>query len=85
MAELADLRRPRAPFDLRDLRVPLVLGRGSESIPHHRRAVDAAAELVPSAEVIDIPGSGHGAPLSHPDAFARLVRRVVERAATPDS
>jgi len=83
VAELADLRRDRAPFDLRALRVPLVLGRGSASLPHHRRAVDAAAALVPGAEVIDIPGCAHGAPLSHPDAFARLVRRVLARAAAP--
>jgi pimeloyl-ACP methyl ester carboxylesterase len=80
VAELADLRGARAPFDVSDLRPPLVLGRGGQSVPHHRRAVDALAELVPGAEVVEIPGSGHGAPLSHPDAFAAFVRRVVERA-----
>lgn len=80
VAELADLRRHGAPFDVATLRVPLVLGRGSESVPHHRRAVDALVELVPGSEVVDIPGSAHGAPLTHPDAFAAFVRRVVERA-----
>jgi pimeloyl-ACP methyl ester carboxylesterase len=80
VAELSDIRRHGAPFDLAQLRVPLVLGRGGASIPHHRRAIDALAELVPDAEVIEIPGSAHGAPLSHPDAFAAFVRRVVERA-----
>jgi len=79
VAELSDLRRHGSPFDLGHLRVPLVLGRGGASIPHHRRAIDALAELVPDAEVIEIPGSAHGAPLSHPDAFAAFVRRVVER------
>jgi len=33
--------------------------------------------------VIEIPGSGHGAHLSHPDAFAQLVRRTVDRAERP--
>jgi pimeloyl-ACP methyl ester carboxylesterase len=80
VAELSDIRRHGAPFDLAQLRVPLVLGRGGASIPHHRRAIDALSELVPEAEVIEIPGSAHGAPLSHPDAFAAFVRRVVERA-----
>jgi pimeloyl-ACP methyl ester carboxylesterase len=81
VAELADLRRRDAPFDLGSLRVPLVLGRGGKSVWHHRKAIDALVDLVPEAEVVEIPGSAHGAPLSHPDAFATLVRRVVERAA----
>jgi pimeloyl-ACP methyl ester carboxylesterase len=80
VAELSDIRRHGAPFDLAQLHVPLVLGRGGASIPHHRRAIDALVELVPDAEVIEIPGSAHGAPLSHPDAFADFVRRVVARA-----
>jgi pimeloyl-ACP methyl ester carboxylesterase len=86
VAELSDLRGGGTPFDLAELRVPLVLGRGSESLWHHRRAIDALVEVVPEAEVIEIPGSAHGAQLSHPDAFAAFVRRVVQRAtaAPPD-
>jgi pimeloyl-ACP methyl ester carboxylesterase len=80
VAELADLRQHQAPFDLGALDVPLVLGRGGASVWHHRRAIDALVELVPGSEIIEIPGSAHGAPLSHPDAFAAFVRRVVERA-----
>lgn len=80
VAELADLRRHSAPFDFSELRVPLVLGRGGVSVWHHRRAIDALDELVPGCEVVEIPGSAHGAPLSHPDAFAAFVRRVVDRA-----
>ncbi len=78
VAELADLRRATSPLHLAALRRPLVLGRGELSLWHHRRAVDALVDLVPGAEVIDVPGAAHGAPLSHPDAFATLVRRVVE-------
>ncbi len=80
VAELSDLRRHGAPFDLAELRVPLVLGRGGASVWHHRRAVDALVELVPDCEVVEFPGSAHGAQLTHPDAFAAFVRRVVQRA-----
>jgi pimeloyl-ACP methyl ester carboxylesterase len=81
VAELADLRRQAQPFDLAALPQPLVLGRGGQSVWHHRRAIDALAETVPRSEVVEIPGASHGAPLSHPDAFAALVRRVLEAAA----
>ena len=80
VAELSDLRRHGAPFDLAELRVPLVLGRGGASVWHHRRAIDALVELVPDCEVVEFPGSAHGAQLTHPDAFAAFVRRVVQRA-----
>jgi len=80
VAELSDLRGAAAPFDLAQLRVPLVLGRGGASVWHHRKAIDALVEAVPGSEVVEIPGSAHGAQLSHPDAFAALVRRVVQRA-----
>ena len=56
--------------------VPVVLGRGSRSLPHHRQAIDALVELLPTTEIIEIPGAAHGAHLSHPDAFAAFVRRV---------
>jgi pimeloyl-ACP methyl ester carboxylesterase len=79
MAELVSLRAGAAPFDVNNLKVPLVLGRGSRSVWHHRRAVDALAAAVPGTEVVEIAGSGHGAHLSHPDAFADFVRRVVAR------
>jgi len=77
VAELADLRRSGAPFDVSALRVPLVLGRGERSVPHHRRTVEALAQLVARADVVEFAGAAHGAHLSHPDAFAAFVRRVV--------
>ncbi len=80
VAELSDLRAETAPFDLAALVVPLVLGRGGASLWHHRRAIDALVEVVPGSEVVEIPGSAHGAQLTHPDAFAAFVRRVVRRA-----
>lgn len=76
VAELASIRREQSPIDFTRIVVPVVLGRGSRSLPHHRQAIDALAELLPSAEIIEIPGATHGAHLSHPDAFAAFVRRV---------
>jgi pimeloyl-ACP methyl ester carboxylesterase len=80
-AELRGLRGP-APFDVTRLAVPAVFARGGErSSPHHREAVGWLVEHVPGAELIEVEGAGHGAHLSHPDAFAALVRATVRRAA----
>jgi pimeloyl-ACP methyl ester carboxylesterase len=85
VAELSDLRRGGAPFDATALEVPLVLGRGGTSLPHHRQAVEALRAQVPAAEIVDIPGAGHGAQLTHPDAFAAFVRRARLRATASDA
>lgn len=80
-ALLADLHGARAgaPFDPARLVVPLVVGRGTEAEAHHRRGADELAALVPGAELVVLEGAGHGAPASHPEAFADFVDRVVER------
>jgi pimeloyl-ACP methyl ester carboxylesterase len=80
VAELTAIRRDRPPFDLTRLEIPVVLGRGGRSLPHHRRAIDALSDLLPFSEVVEFPGAAHGAHLSHPDAFAAFVRRTVARA-----
>jgi len=77
VAELASLRRNGSPIDFSALSVPVVLGRGSRSLPHHRRAIDAIVDLVPHTEVVEFDGAAHGAHLSQPDAFAAFIRRVV--------
>jgi pimeloyl-ACP methyl ester carboxylesterase len=38
------------------------------------------ADHLPGAELVEIPAAGHGAHLTHPDAFASLVRRTADRA-----
>ena len=80
LTELFDIRRQESPIDFARLTVPVVLGRGGRSIPHHRRAIDALVEILPTGEVVEFPDATHGAHLSHPDAFAAFVRRVVELA-----
>ncbi len=81
VAELASIRRQRPPIDFASFAVPVLLGRGSRSLPHHRRAIDALADVLPTSEVVEFPGATHGAHLSHPDAFAAFVRRVAARGA----
>jgi len=79
-AELAAIRRPEPPFDLASLAVPTVFGRGSASLPHHREAVTWLVDHVGGAGLVEIDGAGHGAHLTHPDAFAGFVRTAVARA-----
>lgn len=79
-AELDAIRIGKAPFDVSLLRVPLVCGRGEHSAPRHRDSVGWLVDHVPGAELVEIPGAGHGAHLSHPDAFAAMVRRTLARA-----
>ncbi len=73
-AELTAIRSPNPPFDVTLLPVPVVFGRGSASLPHHRDAVGWLAAHVPGAHLVEIDGAGHGAHLTHPDAFAAFVR-----------
>jgi len=74
------IRIAEAPFDVTTLAVPVVCGRGENSAPRHRESVGWLVEHIPGAELVEIAGAGHGAHLSHPDAFAAMVRRAVTRA-----
>jgi pimeloyl-ACP methyl ester carboxylesterase len=84
-ALVADLRGLRGdpPFEVMDLTVPALFGRGGPaSEPHHRDGVAWLGTHVPGAAVYEIEGAQHGAHLSHPDHFAAFSRAVVARAAT---
>lgn len=77
VAELAAIRADRPLVDLELIRIPTFAGRGNKSLEHHRRAAGIVAETVPGAQLIEIEGAAHGAHLTHPDAFATMVRSVV--------
>ncbi len=77
VAELAAIRADHPLVDLELIQVPTFAGRGSGSLAHHRRAAEVVAATVPGAQLIEIEGAAHGAHLTHPDAFSRLVRSVV--------
>jgi pimeloyl-ACP methyl ester carboxylesterase len=70
-----DLRsvRREAPLAAERLEVPLLVGRGGRTNEHHRQTTDWLTAHVPGARLFEIPGAGHGAHLSHPDAFAEFV------------
>lgn len=83
-ALIADLQsfRKKAPFELTNLSVPALFGRGgTKSAAHHRDAVAWLAATVPGAALYEIPAAGHGAHLSHPNAFADFVREAIRVAA----
>ncbi|HXQ19883.1 MAG TPA: alpha/beta hydrolase [Acidimicrobiales bacterium] len=78
MTELRSLRGG-AMFDVTQLSVPALFGVGGDrSDARHRAAHDWLLEHVPGAEGLVIDAAGHGAHLTHPDAFALFVRRAVE-------
>lgn len=74
-ALLADLSSVREvpPFDLRALRVPVVIAYGTEGAPHHRRAARELAAGIAGARLHEIAGAGHGAHLTHPRELAALL------------
>jgi pimeloyl-ACP methyl ester carboxylesterase len=80
-ALLADLGSvAAAPYDPRNLAVPLVASRGSEALPHQRAGTEWILGVVPGSEPFTIEGAGHTAHRSHPREFATFVLRVVARA-----
>ena len=80
VAELLSLRPPHAaPFDAATLPVPVVCGYGAASRPHHQHATRQLASVLPRGELVVVDGASHGAHLTHPREFARLVRRAEAR------
>jgi pimeloyl-ACP methyl ester carboxylesterase len=82
VGELGALRA-RAPFDPEAVTMPVVAGRGSDSAPHHRRAMALLADRLPRGELHEIAGATHNAHVSHAAAFAGLLRRAIELGGSP--
>ncbi|HEX6392305.1 MAG TPA: alpha/beta hydrolase [Acidimicrobiales bacterium] len=72
-AEL-ELLRSGPPFDESKVRIPVLVGRGGQSPPHHRRSARELASSLPKGELCDIAGASHGAHLTHPAELAELIR-----------
>jgi pimeloyl-ACP methyl ester carboxylesterase len=78
VAELTDLRRTGAVVDPRTVDVAVAVGAGGTSAAPLRESAAALAAALPGSPPVDtIAGAGHGAHLTHPDEFARWVRRCV--------
>jgi len=81
LAELVDLRDAPDRSDPGAIEVPVLLGVGELSAPAVRSGAVALREVLPGAPLVEIPGAGHGAHLTHPGEFAGFVRRAVALAA----
>jgi pimeloyl-ACP methyl ester carboxylesterase len=81
VSDMASIRGVAA-YDDTDLSMPVIAGRGELSADHHARAAEEIADSAPDGELVIIEGARHGAHLTHPDAFADLVRRTVHAATT---
>jgi len=84
IAELASLNGP-ALFDVTKLDVPVVFGGGGASDEFHKENVAWLATHVPGAQRFVIEEAGHGAHLTHPDAFAGFVRAAMALAGWADT
>jgi pimeloyl-ACP methyl ester carboxylesterase len=81
LAELRTVHHPAAaPYRPERLTVPVVAAFGSETQPQHRRAAEELARRAPQGVLERIDGAGHGAHLTHPQAFVGLVRRSLSLA-----
>ena len=79
LVDLGDLRSSGRPYDPSAVASRAIVGAGTRSDPHRRRAsVETLLTLAHMRPVIaTIPGAGHGAHASHPDGFAALIEHAV--------
>jgi pimeloyl-ACP methyl ester carboxylesterase len=81
VAELRSVHPPAPPpYIPEHVPVPVLAACGTETSAHHRRAAHELARRAPQGQVELIEGAGHGAHLSHPEAFADLVRDTLRLA-----
>lgn len=79
ISDMATIRGD-APVDLSAVGSAVIAGRGTKSAAHHRETAERLVAAVPHGELHEIEGAEHGAHVSHPDQFAAMVVRAVERA-----
>ena len=70
------MRTGTAPFAVADIQAPVVYGRSDVQVMP--MVVEFLRSQVPSMEVVTVPGAGHHAHRTAPEAFAGLVRRGLE-------
>jgi pimeloyl-ACP methyl ester carboxylesterase len=79
-AELRAIRVVDPLFDVAAMPVPVIYAVGGETLERRRQVSRWLVDHTPAAEEMVIPGAGHGAHLTHPDAFAQLARSGLARA-----
>ena len=65
-----------APFDFADVTCPVIIGAGTATSTGHLEGARRLARIL-NAELIEVAGADHFAPLSRPGAWAELVRRAI--------
>jgi pimeloyl-ACP methyl ester carboxylesterase len=78
LAEEASVRSGIPPFDVADIRAPVVYGRSDPAVMPV--VLDHLRNEVLRVEVVTLPGAGHHAHRTAPEDFANLVRRGLELA-----
>ena len=71
------------PDVLRAISAPVLMLHGSDTKAFFTRGVRYVAEHVPNATVREIPGAGHAAPLTHPEALAEALAEFLQPAQQP--
>ncbi|MEU4448482.1 alpha/beta hydrolase [Actinosynnema sp. NPDC050801] len=73
VTEMGDHSLDTPLFDPVALDVPVVVGAGADTLPHHRETALHLAALAPAGRFREIAGAGHAAHVTHPAAFAELI------------
>ena len=67
---------PDEPTVLGTIRAPVLVLHGSDAKPHDRAAARHLADHLPDVGVQQLPGAGHAAPLTQPEALAGALTRL---------
>lgn len=78
-ADMMSLRADDPPFDPAEVKVPVVLGYGTQTSAHQVDNAQRLGELLPDVVVHPIDGAGHNAHASHPVEFAAFTRAALAR------
>ena len=63
--------------------VPVLVLKGADTKPFFAESARFVAEHAPNAQVHEIPGAGHAAPLTHPEALAKALTEFFSTAQQP--
>ncbi len=74
---------PDDPAVLGAISAPVLVLLGSDTKPYATRAARHVADHVPNARIQAIPGAGHAAPLTHPEALAEALTEFFAPAQQP--
>jgi pimeloyl-ACP methyl ester carboxylesterase len=77
VADLSTLRGRPVQFDHGVVQIPVVVGCGELSLPHHREGARRTADQLPAGALVELAGQRHGAHSSDPVGFVGLIHRVL--------